>query len=669
MLPKSENVQITSAGIKNSLKKYKPLQALAEYVWNGFDAKATRVDIEISKTELEGTQYISVSDNGTGINRALLDSKFKPFYESEKIYDPNQKHSTTHGKNGVGRLTFFTFANLAQWRTVYKKEEQTFTYKIDVSEAVLSNYFPSEEELCNDSTGTMVCFSDLLPTEISEVSVKNYMAQEFCWFLELNKDLGYEICVNGDKVEYESYILQRDHQDYVHEDSKTTFSVRYICWDTKLSEYSKYYYVDELGIEKYKENTTLNNKGDRFYHSVYIQSSLFSNFDFRDIGMKQQSMDGFAHRKTPAYEFVMRKINGHLYDIRRPFIKENAAKVIDSLEIEGAFPTYNPNNLMDQYKKTHLGEMISALYIAEPKLFSGSMNKEQKKTFVRLLDLILESGEINSLFRIFEEILDMTETERTDLAEILKYTHLSSVTRTIKLIKDRYQAVADLRQLVFNPDLHANEVNHLQKMIEKHYWLFGEQYSLVTAAEPNFEEALRRYLKYLHEEYEDATVDHPDKLKQMDIFAVRQDISNSKYHNIVIELKHPNISIGETQLSQVKKYMRTIMSIPDFNGSNMSWEFYLVGNKFSTNGYIEGEINTNKGHGEPHLVYKSDRYKIYVMLWSEVFAAFEMRHAYLSEKLEIERSKLQKNYTGAKEVISAQETNTASMPGEMASTR
>lgn len=117
------------------------------------------------------------------------------------------------------------------------------------------------------------------------------------------------------------------------------------------------------------------------------------------------------------------------------------------------------------------------------------------------------------------------------------------------------------------------------------------------------------------------------------------------------------------------KEMRTIMSIPDFNGSNMSWEFYLVGNKFSANGYIEGEINTNKGHGEPHLVYKSDRYKIYVMLWSEVFAAFEMRHAYLSEKLEIERSKLQKNYTGAEEVINDQETNTASMPGEMASTR
>ena len=155
----------------------------------------------------------------------------------------------------------------------------------------------------------------------------------------------------------------------------------------------------------------------------------------------------------------------------------------------------------------------------------------------------------------------------------------------------------------------------------------------------------------------------------MDIFAVRQDITNNKYHNIVVELKHPNIAIGETQLSQVKKYMRTIMSIPDFNASNMSWEFYLIGTKFSSNGFIEGELNTNKNHGEPHLVYKSDQYKIYVLTWSELFASFEMRHSYLEQKLNLEREKLQRNYSSANEVITNQQANTAVMPPEMSPTK
>lgn len=52
----TENVLISSAGIKNSLKRYKPLQALAEYVWNGFDAGASRVDINIYENEIEGVE-------------------------------------------------------------------------------------------------------------------------------------------------------------------------------------------------------------------------------------------------------------------------------------------------------------------------------------------------------------------------------------------------------------------------------------------------------------------------------------------------------------------------------------------------------------------------------------------------------------------------------------
>ena len=137
-------------------------------------------------------------------------------------------------------------------------------------------------------------------------------------------------------------------------------------------------------------------------------------------------------------------------------------------------PDYDPKNILDQYRKSQISEMVSAIYVAQPKLFTNSMNKEQKKTFIRLLDLIMESGEVDSLFRILNEILDMTEVERTDLADILRYSHMSNITKTIKLIQDRYQAVEDLKQLVFNPDLRANEVKHLQKMVEKHYWIFGE---------------------------------------------------------------------------------------------------------------------------------------------------------------------------------------------------
>ena len=361
----------------------------------------------------------------------------------------------------------------------------------------------------------------------------------------------------------------------------------------------------------------------------------------------------------------MREVNRRLFDLRRPLLKQHVSEVIDSLEIEAAFPNFDKNNPLDQYKKEQVEDLIASIYIAQPKIFTQSMNKEQKKTFIRLLDLIMQSGEIQSLFTILEEILEMDEQERTDLADILKYTRLSNVTKTIKLIKDRQQAIYDLKQLVFNPELHANEVNHLQKFIEQHYWIFGEQYNLVTAAEPNFEVALRRYLHYLHQEYEDASVDHPDKLKQMDIFAVRQDIAHGKFENIVVELKHPDVPLGEKQLSQVKRYMRTILAIQEFNAPNMTWEFYLVGNKFDKSGFIEGEIKTNKGHGEKSLAFRADNYKIYVYTWSQLFADFEMRYSHLTKTLELTQDKLQRDYKSAEDVLEQQKGNTASEPPEM----
>ena len=91
---------------KNSLKKYTALKSICEYIWNGFDAKATEINIDTANNDFGFISSIRVSDNGYGINRDLLDEKFRPFFQSEKIYDPNIKQSDIHGKNGVGRLTF-----------------------------------------------------------------------------------------------------------------------------------------------------------------------------------------------------------------------------------------------------------------------------------------------------------------------------------------------------------------------------------------------------------------------------------------------------------------------------------------------------------------------------------------------------------------------------------
>jgi len=97
----ANNVSITSKGIKRILKNYNANLAVAEYIWNGFDARADTIKLNYLFNELGHLEEISIIDNGYGIDFGKLADKFNPFYESEKIIEiSTPKHiSTMHGKN------------------------------------------------------------------------------------------------------------------------------------------------------------------------------------------------------------------------------------------------------------------------------------------------------------------------------------------------------------------------------------------------------------------------------------------------------------------------------------------------------------------------------------------------------------------------------------------
>ena len=127
-----QEVSITTEGIQKNLKNFKPLDALCEYIWNGFDAQADRVDVKLHTNEFGLINMISIVDNGTGIAYEELGDKFKPFNDSKK-YDSSKKvnHSLPHGRQGIGRLTFFAFAQRARWNTVYEKDGNKYEYYRD----------------------------------------------------------------------------------------------------------------------------------------------------------------------------------------------------------------------------------------------------------------------------------------------------------------------------------------------------------------------------------------------------------------------------------------------------------------------------------------------------------------------------------------------------------
>ena len=72
-------VQITTKGISKFLKSYIEEKSISEYVWNGFDAEASIIDIITTSNNVGKIEKVEIIDNGSGIEFEKLSSKFVPF--------------------------------------------------------------------------------------------------------------------------------------------------------------------------------------------------------------------------------------------------------------------------------------------------------------------------------------------------------------------------------------------------------------------------------------------------------------------------------------------------------------------------------------------------------------------------------------------------------------
>lgn len=654
-----EDILITSSGIQKNLKKVKPTSAICEYIWNGFDAGATCVDVVLEKNNLDMVDRIIIKDNGSGIDYNLLSQKFKPFNDSEKYRISSKQNNKTipHGKNGVGRLTFFVFSTIATWKTVYNDNGNNKEYTIEIDRESLNRYEPKNLIDSDKSTGTTVCFENV--SGIDEKLLIQSIHNEFFWFIKIWKKSHLSIRVNGEEIDFEKDI--KEEFDIYHiEGVKHEIKIHAFLWNIGLgNEYSKVYYFNSKGEEVYKENTTLNKKSDNFYHSVVVQSDYFDSFSFEKNQVSNQV--GFlANCEDEEFKCLFKGIMGNLIAKRKQYLKKASSDYISKLVESKIYPDFEKNTILGKFKKDQLDSIVEALYTAEPKIFTA-LNTPQKKIFIRLLNTILESNEKDGLFNIIDNVIGLEDDEINDFANILKDTTLNHITSTIKLLEDRVKAVQALKEIVFNKEFNAREVEHVQSIVERHYWLFGEQYHLLTSTEPDFNQALQQLIAFKTGEDEEVNVDHEDAQKEMDIFMVKQGRSTGIYENVVVELKRPKVSLGEKQLSQLKRYMRVIMADDRFNSPDSQWTYILVGNKFDKSGYIEGEIESHKNLGEKNLVHTEKNHKIFVMTWSQIFENFSTNHDFLLNKLTFKQEVWLQTHSSADAAVEDVVNNSASL--------
>jgi hypothetical protein len=634
---------IESAGIT---KDYK--QALTELIWNGFDAKASTVNIHFDTNALDHIDQIIISDNGEGIMYENLEQTFGSFLDSVKR-SSFQRSSYNKGKKGKGRFSFSALAGKATWHTVYDSNGSFLEFDLTILKNKKDEYEDSNTKISKStSTGTDVILDDLFEVTAYSFSgneFKDHLAKEFGWFLFLNRESKYSLEINGVPIEYEYLIAENDTKKLVINDEDSSshyFTITYLRWAENIGEKYYYYYLNQDKKEVSKQLTTFNNNAIDFHHSVFVESPFFNTYDLSDAGSEGDNLFG-DNIDNKVFKALVKDLNEYLFRKQKDFIRGNAAEnLVIKYESNGVFPKFS-NNKYDIERKRDLINVVKELYCVQPNVFKG-LKKEQQVTFLGFLNLLLDTDERENILEIIDGVTKLTSEERKELVCVLKKSSFSRILATIKLVENRFKVVELIRALVFELKKFTTERNHVQLAIEENYWLFGEQYHLASA-DQNFQQLLSQYL-HIIDGVEAKNLDSYDWKRRPDIFMCRKlnipDPHDSEYKledNIMVELKRPSVTIGKEQFRQIDDYLDFIMKEDQFNSQTRRWKFYVVSNKVED--YIEKQYVAFKDKGKRFLVHQSGRYEIYALTWDDLFRTFEIKHNYLLEKLEFDKNAIQ----------------------------
>ena len=647
-------VQINNESIESIIKKdYK--EALVDYVLNAFEANATEVAIITATNVLGGVEVISIADNGTGIDHKTLEQTFGSFLSSNK--QMRLKPINLGRNKGRGRYAFISFANTAVWHTVYKDGDSLRSYSIRIN-AGAKDYFDFDEEtndvtVENANTGTTVILqgiNTLSDDLMSIMHIEKPLLNAFASFLYLNRSKGYKITIDGKAIDYTKLI-----DTNLSEDKKLTvddheFTVYFIKWIEDIKSRYFFYFLDSISQEKYNKHTKFNNNAIEFCHSVYIESDYFDDFiplidsntpDEQSVLWETKT----KNQRSETFKKLLKALNEFVGAKLKAFVKADADRLVNKIKSEDGFPNFG-DTAFDKRREEELISVVKEIYCVEPRIFKG-LKRESQKSMLGFLNLLLFTDERENIVKIIEEITQLTPKERADLAAILQFTRLSNVIKTIKLVTDRLQVIELLKQLIYENKNFTTERDHIQKVIASNYWLFGEEYHIVTA-DKKFELALSEYLHIIDGNKDTAKykIDNPERLRRPDIFIcqkrVVENLDGSQLEqNIIVELKAPHVVLSKKVHRQIEDYMDLIIKEPKFNSQLRIWRFIAVCK--SVDDDIKNLYKSLEIYNKRFLTHIVSNYEIYSMTWDDVFKSYELRYSHLLKQLDVEQQYLLTN--------------------------
>jgi len=370
---KKHTTKLTSTSIERSGLPSDFKKVISEYIWNGFDANATVININYDSNEVGYINNFEIIDNGTGIKLDELEETFGNFNVSKKM-NSFSNTSFVKGKKGKGRFSFTAFCNVAVWDTVFKsKEEKYLNYKIKIKKEDSQNYGTYDNEVSKTKvTGTKLILSDfysLTSDMLDNELFTNYLSNEFGWFLYLNKEQDYKIVINGFSLNYFDIIIDNEDDEIIL--GEYTFKTSYIQWKEKIGDKYFYYFLNNEKKESARKHTSFNNKAVNFHHSVYIESSYFDHFSITKVN---EPVLLEKNQSDSIFRALVAILNEKVLDKEKEFIRNSQAEnLIEKYNKSKVLPLFKSNSY-EQLRKKDLENVIKDIYCIQPKIFQNLNN-------------------------------------------------------------------------------------------------------------------------------------------------------------------------------------------------------------------------------------------------------------------------------------------------------
>ena len=615
-----------------TLATAKPLAALAELIWNGFDANTNKVQIFLELNNMNGIQAIRVRDYGYGINYSKINAYFGSLGDSWKKTEYRQFDRVLHGKNGKGRFKAFALGKHIEWTTIYRDNEKNYSYRITGNAQTIDDFEISDPvEINNAKTGTEVAIYNLEHDfrSLQEDQVHLELAKIFAAYLTEYPGLILEY--NGITVDPKS--VQSNYADYplgdveLSDGKKTVVTVSIIEWNIPTDRVI--HLCDAKGIALHELPVGTQIRAPGFYFTVYIKSDYFRELDKLNLLSLAE-----LHSDVQAIIKVSRnKIKEHF---RRRTL-EDQSKIVERWKKEQIYPYEDELNLDPiEIAERQVFDILAVNVQSYLPSFEDADVKSKKFTFRLLAQATRENPE--SVQKIIGEVLGLKKEEQNELADLLHKTSLSSIISSAKIVANRLDFLIGLETLLFDKESKKKllERDQLHKILENEAWLFHEEFAL-AGSEQRLEDVLNKHLDKLGKREDD-----PDPVEVGEGKTGRVDLMLSKaiqprageYDYLIIELKRPSKKIDYEVLTQIKKYANAVAEDERFRNIKTRWTFIAISNDLDK--FAKSEANQrNRPRG---MVFDNAEFNITVWAksWADVINDARTRLHFVNEQLAYE---------------------------------